>query len=155
MHEILLLACNFPTPFEASLFECLYDQSVRLQAIRVITRTPRARAQQPALWPELDTVAIQPVMVGIDIDRDPERMIAETAAITLRIDISARPSHTVTDNRIDFFALPDKLAQYVLNNCRILPAHRKFRQSFQSDRLLILGTNRATALYVQFIRQEL
>lgn len=72
MHEILLSARYFPAPFKTGLLERFYDQAVRLETEWIISRMPGAGTQQFAARPELNTVAIQPVVGGVDINRDPE-----------------------------------------------------------------------------------
>jgi len=66
---------------------------------------PVTAAQYFALRTELNAIFVQAIVVGIDINRDTKRRIAETGSVSLRIQIATCPSNTIVDYLINFLVL--------------------------------------------------
>ena len=99
---------------------------------------PASAAEKAALFPEFDTICIEPVPLGINVDCGSKRMIAELRSPSVLIDRPFASADSVTNNTIDGKTGVDHLLKGLPDVLGIKPAHLKRRDIFDADGYLIL-----------------
>ena len=108
MHKVFLFSGDFATPEEAYVFESTHHGTTTHQASS-LTGDPVSTPNEFAMGTKLNTVAIQTILRGVDIQRDTKGMITEACAVAMIIDIAAGHADPIADHGVYRYSGLDKL----------------------------------------------
>ena len=153
MHEVLLVPLHLASPVESGIPHRPDDRSVLFQRTGR-AGPPRPAADQAATGTEPRTTVVQPVLLGVEVERRAVGMVAEDRAVAVPVERTPGPDHAIPVHAEDRLALPDQRAQHGADLGSKPVADRKGSQRRNIEDLLVFAAHRTPGDGVSLFRRQ-